>query len=134
MPDLNKARLKRQYIRREDRESIWSALPRNHPVGPSTPPIPVNKERVIRVAQQELSLDALDEDGLHAAFALALHEVQRSIGLVKEGLRFESFEGDDFETAGAADAELGAEEVDRGGFGGNVELLRKMKYRLAPAE
>ena len=43
--------------------------------------------------------------------------------MVEEGLGFEGFEGDDFEAAGAADAEFGAEEVDRGGFGGDVEFL-----------
>ena len=75
MSNLDEARLERENIRGEDRESVRRALPCNHPVWPSTPTIPVNKERVIRVAQQELSLDAFNEDWLHAAFALALHKV-----------------------------------------------------------
>ena len=114
MPNLNETRFESENIRREDGKRVGGTLPSDHPVRSSTPPIPVNKERVIRVAQQELSLDALDEDWFDAALALALDEVQEGVGLVEEGLGFEGVEGDDFEAAGTANAELGAEEVDRG--------------------
>ena len=51
-------------------------------------------------------------------------EVERGVGLVEQRLRLERLERDDLEAPRAGDAELGLEEVDRGGFfGGDVEFL-----------
>lgn len=83
MPDFDKTRLKRENVRREDGERIRVTLPSNHPIGPSTPAVAVNKERVIRVAEQELSLNAFNEYRLDGAFALALHKVEGRVGLVE---------------------------------------------------
>lgn len=47
MPNLDEARLERENVRREDGESVGVAFPGDHPVGPSTPAIAVNKERVV---------------------------------------------------------------------------------------
>lgn len=62
--NLDEAWLKCQDVRVENRKRVRIALPSDDPVRSSTPTIPVNKERVIRVAEQELSLNALDKDGL----------------------------------------------------------------------
>lgn len=85
MPNLNETRLKSQDVRIENGESIGIALPRDHPIRPSSPPIPIHEERVVGVAEQEFGLDALDEDGLDGFFAL--DKIERCIGLVEKRLR-----------------------------------------------
>ena len=54
---------------------------------------------------------------------LARDEIERGICDIEQSLGLEGIEGDDFEAAGAADAEFGAEEVDGGAFCWDVEFL-----------
>ena len=60
--------------------------------------------RLTIVAQQELSVDAVDGDRLGRL--TLLHKVETRIGGVEQPLRVERLEVDDLETLGAADAEL----------------------------
>lgn len=64
----------------------------------------------------------------------ACHEVERSVSLVEEGLCFEGFQGDDLETSCAGHAEFGFEEMDGGGFGGDVEFFVRFEFVLAAVE
>lgn len=43
--------------------------------------------------------------------------------MIEKGLCFESLEADYFESTGACDAELGAEEINRRGFGRDIKFL-----------
>lgn len=122
MSDLDKARLKRQDVRIAQRERGRLSLPCDLPVRARAPSVAVDVEREVGVVEQELAVQAIDGDGLDVFFAG--DEVERGVGRVEEGLRLEGFHRDDFEAAGAADAELGFEEVDGGGFGRDVDFLR----------
>lgn len=75
------------------------------------------------VAEQELSVDAVDGD--RPSVLALLHKVEGRIGRVEQALGIQRLEIDNLEALGAADAELGLEEVDRTRLGGDVELLRK---------
>lgn len=110
VPYFDKAGLEGKDIRVEDSKGLRRTLPRDLPVRTRPPAVAVDKEREVRVAEQELGLKALDMDRLDV---LALcNKVERGIGLVQERLRLESLEGDDFEAFGTTNAKLGAEEVD----------------------
>ena len=111
VPDFNETRLKGQDIWIENGKALGSPLPSYHPVLASTPPVPVHKEGVITVTQEELGGYAFDVDRLNVFFAL--HKVQRSVRLVKQRLSLECFERDYFETSGTANAQLRAEEMQR---------------------
>lgn len=85
-------------------------FPVDPPVVARAPSILVDEEREVGVAQQEFGRRAFNVDWFDV---FATHDkVERCVGLIEQGLRFEGFEGDDFEAFGAADAELAAEEVD----------------------
>lgn len=132
IPNLDKVGLKRQDPGIRQGKALRQALPLDAPVGARAPAVAVDKERELAVVEQELAVEALDVDRSHVL--LARDEVERGVGLVEEGLRFEGLEGDDFEAAGAGDAELGLEEVDGRGFGGDVEFFEGFELVLAAVE
>lgn len=82
----------------------------DHPVRPCAPTVPVNEERVVGVAKQEFLSDTFDVNRLDVL--LAVHKVERSVGLVKKRLCFERFKGYDFKPTETADTEFRAQEVD----------------------
>lgn len=121
IPNLNKTWLKRQDIRITQRKRRRLPFPRNLPIRSRSPPIAIHVKRVVAVVEQELAVETVDCYGLDV---FLLHvQVEGGVGRVEEGLRFEGLERDNFEAAGTADAEFGFEEVDGGGFGGDVEFL-----------
>ena len=123
IPDLDEIGLEREDIRLEDGKGLRVALPCDEPLGEGAPAVPVHKEGEVRVAQQEVAVDALDVDRAQAL--LGGDEVERGVGLVEKRLGNERVESHDFEAPRAADAQGGAEEMDRVSFGGNVEFLMR---------
>lgn len=122
IPNLNEVRLERQDVRLEYGESLRVPLPRDKPLGERAPAVPVHEEGKVRVAQQEVAVDALHVDG--SQVLLGGDEVEGGVGLVEKRLGDERVEGNDFEAAGAADAKGGAKEVDRVGFRGDIKFLK----------
>lgn len=118
---FDEAGLEGKDVRVEDGKRLRRALPRDLPVRTRPPTIAVDEEREVRVAEQELGREALDVDRLDVL--APCDEVQRSVGLVQQRLRLESLEGHNLEALGTTNAELGAQEMDRCRFGGNVEFL-----------
>ena len=108
------------------------AFPAEEPRGPGAPAILVDVEGELVVAQEELAIDA--EDGDRLEVFLALHELERRVGGVQEALGIEGFEVDDLESLDGADAQLGLEEVDRAGLGGDVEFLEHAQRVLAAGQ
>lgn len=84
IPNLNKIRFKRQDIRLEYRKRLRVPLPRNLPLWEGAPTVAVDKEGEVRVAEQEITVDALDVDGADVFFEG--DEVERGVGLVEERL------------------------------------------------
>lgn len=82
MPYLNEAGLESENVRMEDGKSLWSTFPCNPPVWPSPPTIPVDEERVVGVAKEELACQTLDVDWLDVL--LAHDKVERGIGLIEQ--------------------------------------------------
>ena len=70
--------------------------------------------------EEEFAVQALYGDGNDI---FARDEVERCVGMIKKGLRFESLERNDFEAARAGNAELATKEVYRRRLGGNVKFL-----------
>ena len=122
MSNLNEARFKSQDIGVRQRERLRLSLPGDAPIGSGAPPVPIDEEGEIGVIEQELAVQALDMDRFR--LLLARHEVQRRVRLVEQRLGLERLQTDDLEAAGTGNTQLGLEEVDGGGLGGDVELLR----------
>lgn len=78
--DLNKVGLKCKNIRIRKSKRIGISLPRDLPVRPSTPAIPVDEKREIAVVQEELAIHPLNVDRFHVFFPC--DEIKRGIGLV----------------------------------------------------
>lgn len=122
VPDLDKARLKRQDIWIIQRKVLRCALPLDLPVRPCTPAVAINKEAEVRVVEQEFPIQTFYVDWLHTL--LARDEVERGIGLVEQRLPFSRFQGDDLEAASAAHTQRATQIMNRGGFSGNVKFLQ----------
>lgn len=103
MPDLYKVRLKRKYVRVGQGECVGIPLPADLPVGARSPAVAVDEEGEIAVVEEEFSVQAFDVDGFDVFSPR--DEVEGRVGLVQQGLCLGGFQTDDFETAGAADAE-----------------------------
>ena len=122
MSNLDEARFESQDIGVRQRERLRLSLPGDAPIGSGAPPVPIDEEGEIGVIEQELAVQALDMDRFR--LLLARHEVQRSVRLVEQRLGLERLQADDLEAAGTGNTQLGLEEVDGGGLGRDVELLR----------
>lgn len=102
MPNLDKIRLKGEYVRIGQGKGIRIPFPANLPVGTGTPTIPIHEEGEIAVVQEEFPIQSLNVD--RAYVFSSRHKVERRIGLVEKGLGFRCFETDYFESSRAADA------------------------------
>lgn len=118
--NLNKTRLKRQEVRVAQGKSLRPTFPANEPIRPRPPPMPINKKRVLRIMQKKLAIKSFNRDGYDFFPA---DEIERGVGLVEQRLRLQRFQTDDFESARAGNAKLGAQKVDGGRFRGDIELL-----------
>ena len=130
--DLNEVGLKRQDPRIGQSETLGLSFPVDSPVGSRSPTVAIHEERELRVIEKELAVETFDVN--RSNVLLASHEVQRSIGLIKQRLRFESFKRHNFKSASASNAKLRFEEVYRGGLGWNVELLVSLELILPAIE
>ena len=122
MSNLDEARFESQDIGVRQRERLRLSLPGDAPIGSGAPPVPIDEEGEIGVIEQELAIQTLDMDRFR--LLLARHEVQRRVRLVEQRLGLERLQTDDLEAAGTGNTQLGLEEVDGGGLGRDVELLR----------
>ena len=118
---LDEAGLKSKDVWIEDGKRLWIAFPCDLPVVSCSPSIAVDEEGIVRVTKQELATHAFDMNWSDVFFAN--DKVERRIGLVEQRLRLQCLETDNFESARAANAELGAQEMYRRRFGRDVELL-----------
>jgi hypothetical protein len=106
---LNEAGLKGKNVGVEDSKCLWGSLPRNLPIWSCSPTIPIDEKRVVCVTKQELACHALDMYWLDVL--LAHDEIERCICLVEQRLCLECLEANNLEAAGAANTELGPQEV-----------------------
>ncbi len=119
--DLDEAGLKSQNVRVRERERLRLALPVDFPVRTGAPTVSIHEEREVGVVEQEVAVQALDVDGLDVL--LARDKVERGVGLVQQRLPLQRLQAHNLEALGAADAQLGFEEVDRARFRRDVDLL-----------
>ena len=79
--DLDEVRLKRKYVRLEDGKRLRVALPLDQPVREGPPAVAIDEEAEIRIAQQEIAVDAFDVYRSQVFFCG--DKVERSVGLIE---------------------------------------------------
>ena len=70
--------------------------------------------------QEEFAVESLNGDWYDV---FAGDEVERSVGVIEEWLRFQGFKAYYLESSGTCNAELRSEEINRRGLCGNIEFL-----------
>lgn len=125
--------LKRQNVsrrRKGQRKRVRLPFPRNHPVRTTAPTILIDKERKVRVIQQELSLKTMDRDRLN--ILTARDKVEGCICGIKKGLGLLGrFQTEDFESLGTPNTEFGLEQVYRDGDCRDREQLYELYLSIA---
>jgi hypothetical protein len=116
LSNLDKSRFKRDNVGVIERKGLWRSFPLDPPIRSCPPAVPVHEETEVGVVEKKFCIKTLDVNGFGVSFAG--HEVKRGIAWVKKELDFQRFEGNDFETAGTADTESVAEEINGRRFGG----------------
>ena len=128
MPELDKVGFESKDPGVTKCKALRRSFPVDPPLWPRAPTMLVDEERELGVVEQKFAIETLDMDRPDAF--LASDKVQRSIGLVEQRLGLQSLQGHDLEALRTCHAELGLEEVNGGGFGGDIALLERPQFVL----
>ena len=128
--NLDEAGLEREDVRVGQRKRRRLTLPADLPLRTRAPAVPVHEEGKVRVVEQEVAVQALDVYRLDVF--PSRDKVQRRVGLVEQRLRLQGLEADHLKALGAADAELGLQEMDRRRFRGYIYLLVERRSGQPP--